>query len=111
MLIDVNQVALQELQRELVDLRGRVEHQGNAIGTAFSKIEETTQKLDEAVTKVIETTERVDHLEIVVEDEKAKNISALADSSERQDFTSNQSKLDCVLVTGKLIQITWSIQP
>jgi hypothetical protein len=97
----VTQAALQELHRELVDLKGKVELQGNAIGAAFNKIDETLNKLGEAVSKIEDTTSRVDTLEVVVEDEKSKNILALAAYSERQDFQSNQSKSDCVLITGK----------
>jgi hypothetical protein len=100
LILDVTQAALQELHRELVDLKGKVELQGNAIGTAFNKIDEASSKLDEAVGKIEDTTNRVDVLEAVVEDEKSKNVLALADNSERQDFQSNQSKSDCVLVTG-----------
>jgi hypothetical protein len=81
-------------------LKGKVELQGNAIGAAFNKIDETTNKLDEAVNRIEDTNNRVDTLEVVVEDEKSKNILALADNSERQDFQSNQSKSDCVLITG-----------
>ncbi len=94
-------MAIQELHRELVDLRGKVEHQGNALGAAFSKIEETSNKLDGAVNKLEETSNRLDVLEEVVEDEKLKNVLALADTSEKQDFASNQSKSHCVLITGE----------
>jgi hypothetical protein len=83
------------------NFKGKVEHQGNAIGAAFNKIDETSSKLNEAVSRIDNTTNRVDVLEAVVEDEKSKNVLALADNSERQDFQSNQSKSDCVLITGE----------
>jgi hypothetical protein len=86
-----------------VDLRGKVEHQGNAIGAAFSNIDETSNKLDGAVNKIEETSNRLDVLEEVVEDEKLRNVLALADNSEKQDFASNQSKSHCVLITGNKI--------
>ncbi len=100
--IDLNPVEskIMDLQKEIIDLRGRVEHHGNAIGSAFNKIDETGVRLDGTISKVSETVERMNNLEEVVEDERNKTIHALADSSERQDFQSNQSKSHCVLVTG-----------
>jgi hypothetical protein len=95
--LDVTQLALQELHRELNDLKGCVEHQGNALGAIFSKIEETGNQLVETASKLGETVARVDTLEMVVEDDRCKNVLALADHSERQDFQSNQSKGHCVL--------------
>ncbi len=97
---DASSTVVQDLQKELLDLRGRVEHHGNALGAAFNKIDETTVRLDSTASKLAETVERVGHVEEVVEDEKTKNVLALADQSERQDFQSNQSKSHCVLITG-----------
>jgi hypothetical protein len=97
--------AIQELQREVVDLKGRVDHQGNALGAVFGKIEETGSALSETATKLGETVGRVDKLEVMVEEEHDKNVSAFADNSERQDFQSNQSKSNCVLITGMKFKI------
>lgn len=74
-----SQVTLNDLQRELKTLRKRVDQNED-------RLEQTTEKLD--------------HLTEVVSEDRIQNIYSFADQSERQDFTSNLAKSNCILITG-----------
>jgi len=73
-----------DLQRELKNLRKRVDKNED-------KLEQTTEKLE--------------YLSEEVAEDRIKNIYTFADQSERQDFQSNLAKMNCVLITGKIILI------
>ncbi len=59
------------------------------------------QRVDHNEDRLEQTVERVDYLETSVEADKTKNILMFVDQSERQDFSCNQSKSHCVLITGE----------
>jgi hypothetical protein len=75
-------VTLKDLQRELSNLKDRMER-------SEDKIEQTATKLES--------------LEETVVEDRAKTMLLLADHCERLDQQSNIAKSHCVLITGSLV--------
>jgi chromosome segregation ATPase len=124
----LEQLTLQDLQRELKILQRRVtghdlklEQTSEKLELDYSELKGLKTRLDETDEKVAgslkeceslrervvqneeglkSTTERLESLEETVEGDRAKTIVQIADHCERLDHESNKSKSHCVLITG-----------
>jgi hypothetical protein len=91
------QLALEHLNRELQTLKQVVHKNEEKVTMDVTGIKEQINSHEE---RLSQTENRVSSLEATVEEEHTLNVAAFADQIERQDFSSNQAKSHCVLITG-----------
>jgi hypothetical protein len=94
---ETTHLALEHLNKELQSLRQVVVKNDERTSKEISGLEDRVGRTEE---RVEDTDARLVTLETTVEKEHQLNVETFADQLERQDFSSNQAKSHCVLITG-----------
>ncbi len=93
------QVTLEQLQRELNELR-ESQLSPVALIEVQQELSDLQARMEKNEDKIDQTSEKLEKLEEKVTLDRAQTIQLLADHCERHDFQSNMAKVHCVLITG-----------